>query len=443
MGKYISFGNYNTLYKYIWLHIIIKLILKYFIENAFVEKIKILEDFPQNILIQEGFNYLGTFIFSLFLFKYEINQIKRNSINSFNLKSINQSDSIKEKRSESDIDYIYNDNELTIFKIPNFSLIILLFLSIQLNNIFYIISLKGLDYWMPELLFICVILNKMSKIPIYTHKKVALYFITISCTIMQILSTRYRFIDDFNEKLYKVYIWVIPIGIISFILIILLRSYCFCKINYLLESKFMIKSNFLILYGFFGALICFIISIIPTYIPCADKNDFIYIDLICNLNTTTNNNIVYYYENYSTFFKNLWSNERKTLINIAFLFTFILKIILSFGVKLYSLFIIEKLTPEYYVCSNSIFYFINGLIDFFFYLFLPEGKFKFYKFFATFAQFFSILGTFFYLEFIELKFCKLNYYLKKNIIIRSLSESSTDLVQGDRDSEMSDKEMNE
>ena len=32
---------------------------------------------------------------------------------------------------------------------------------------------------------------------------------------------------------------------------------------------------------------------------------------------------------------------------------------------------------------------------------------------------------------------------KKNIIIRSLSESSTDLVQGDRDSEMSDKEMNE
>ena len=226
------------------------MLLEYFIENAFVEKIKILEDFPQNILIQQGFNYLGTFIFSLFLFKYEINQIKRNSINSFNLKSINQSDSIKEKRSESDIDYIYNDNELTIFKIPNFSLIILLFLSIQLNNIFYIISLKGLDYWMPELLFICVILNKMSKIPIYTHKKVALYFITISCTIMQILSTRYRFIDDFNEKLYKVYNWVIPIGIISFILIILLRSYCFCKINYLLESKFMIKSNFLIYMDF-------------------------------------------------------------------------------------------------------------------------------------------------------------------------------------------------
>jgi TPR repeat protein len=58
----------------------------------------------------------------------------------------------------------------------------------------------------------------------------------------------------------------------------------------------MIKSNFLILYGFFGALICFIMSIIPTYIPCADKNDFIYIDLICNLNTTTNNNIGYYYQ---------------------------------------------------------------------------------------------------------------------------------------------------
>ena len=100
MGKYISFGNYNTFYKYIWLHIIIKLLLEYFIENAFVEKIKILDDFPQNILIQEGFNYLGTFIFSLFLFKYEINQIKRNSINSFNSKSINQSDSIKEKRSD-------------------------------------------------------------------------------------------------------------------------------------------------------------------------------------------------------------------------------------------------------------------------------------------------------------------------------------------------------
>ena len=292
-------------------------------------------------------------------------------------------------------------------------------------NTFFIFNLKGLNYRMCELCFVCFITLKMFKIPIYKHKKLAIAFILILCCIMKNLSTFYRLIDNHKKRIFKIYPWIIPVGICSFILISLLRAYTFCSIKEVLHLQFTSISTLLFFYGLFGSLICFIISIIPTIIPCTNsnnKNSFKYIDFICNVTDIdyTNNSTIYYYDNYFVFFKNLWQSDRNIYINILFLFLIIIKIILSFFIKLYSILIINNLSPEYLICSNSIFYFISELVDTISCLFFEQ--FKYYKLYDVLDELCSILGTIFYLELIEFNFCGLDFDLKRNIIKRSIRE---------------------
>ena len=83
MASYISFGKYNNLYKYIWIYLIINIIYDYIFGNTFpnLMKFSIFEtnNYPPNILIQQVFNYIGSFILSIFLFIYERSQIGDNN----------------------------------------------------------------------------------------------------------------------------------------------------------------------------------------------------------------------------------------------------------------------------------------------------------------------------------------------------------------------------
>lgn len=79
MAKYISFGGYNKLYKYIWFFFINKFINGYLFGSEFPNEIKIVKKntLPKSLIIQEGFNYLGIFLFSIFLLIYESIQKKK------------------------------------------------------------------------------------------------------------------------------------------------------------------------------------------------------------------------------------------------------------------------------------------------------------------------------------------------------------------------------
>ena len=79
MGNYIALGEYNKLYKYIWICILIREIFEYFYGTDLPESIQIItkDSIPKGVLIQEGFNYLVLFILSIFLFIYENSQNKK------------------------------------------------------------------------------------------------------------------------------------------------------------------------------------------------------------------------------------------------------------------------------------------------------------------------------------------------------------------------------
>jgi hypothetical protein len=225
-----------------------------------------------------------------------------------------------------------------------------------------------------------------------------------------------------------------------FISITCLRAYIFVKIKFICDKKFILPSNILFLYSFFGAFVSFIISIIPTNIPCTDasfnlnetlytnntifKNDLI--RTICQVKENKTN--ILYYESYSIYFEELLKNHFLLII------LFFLKIVLYFWNKLFYLYVIKNLGAEYIYCANSIYYVITEFFDLCYFLFSQE-KFRFYKFFGMIAQIFSFIGTLFYLELIELHFCNLDHNLKKNIKERALEDENMELEENLADEE--------
>ena len=300
----------------------------------------------------------------------------------------------------------------------------------QLSKAFIVFGLNGLDYWMFEILFMALINSKLFDIPLYKHKKLGIFIVIFFCSLFKIISTIYRFIDDNNPKLYKVYHSLILIGIIIYFLIILLRAYSFCKIKWICDTKYILPSKILLVYNLFGTFLCFIVSIIPHFYPCTESynnNENSFQNIVCKVKENKDSKILYY-DNYSIYFKKFL---KKSLISIII---FILKTIFCFSNKIFTIYIIKNLSPEYIICSNSIYYFITEIIDSCFFLFSSlkdkEGlnraqdnnkykDFKFYKFYGLIAEIFCFLGCIIYLELIELHFCHLDYNINKNIKIRA------------------------
>ena len=456
MKKYFSFGVYDKFYKYIWLYVFTKYIYDYTLGDFLETKANTIIKFPKDILIQQAFNYFISFLGSILLFFYEKKQDKKQDKNQEKQKHGNKSDSSnKIKTSNLDLELIQNDLlEGKYLSIYDFMIIVLLFLCMQLYKAFNVFGLKGLNYWMLEILFMAFINLKLFGIPIYNHKKIGIIIIIFFCTIFKILSTIFRFKDDYNPKLYKEYHAFIPIGIIIFFLIIILRAYTFCKIKWLCDTKYISPSKILLLYNLLGTILCFIVSIIPHFNPCTKNyekisEEYKFPNIICHVKEDKDSNILYY-DNYSIYFKIFLNN---ILISIII---FILKTTFCFFNKIFTIYIIKDLSPEYLICSNSIYFFITEMVDLCFLLISRDKKeeqdlnqenkntgFRFYKLFGMIAEIFCFLGSLIYLELIELHFCQLDYNTKKNIKIRAGTDMAEVGLINDENEEFENYEDNE
>ena len=453
MGNFITIGNCNKLYKHIWYYLISQLIFEYLFDGNLPEQIKIKNfqptEFPKNILIQETFNYLGTFIFSIIVYRYEQSQVlstadnKNNKDQSqLNIDDSSSSSSSYILRSKgTNIELIYNNEDDNTFeKVISISITsIFLTLSVQIMNQLYIMNLRALDFWMFEILFISFITLFMFGKQIYKHKKLAITFITLFPSLFKSLSI-FEIIRNKNEEnLYKIYKWIIPVGIISFLLVTFLRDYSICKIKWFLDYNFNSPNSILIIYSFWGFVICLISSIFSTIIKCNDK--FEYINFICTVTSKNKNDeIIYYYDNFKIYFKDLWREDRESAINVLYIFLIFFKVLIFYLIKLFSILIIKKLNQVYLICATSIFYFVLRFMRVIFALILKNDYSILVIFYELLAEFFSIIGIIFYLELIEFNFCGLNYNLKKNITIRSIDESYISSILDDSRTESIDEQ---
>ena len=357
MCKYFSFGQINSKYKYILLYVIFQLINQYLFSKDILPKIGTFNRtlIANHKIIQEIFNYLGVFIISIFLLIYEKHLKKKKN------KSDEENYILERKKlSPSHSKLIYVDQlEGKISMIKILIIIFLLVLEAQLMNTFYACGLEGLDLWMFEMLFLVFITSKMLSIPLYKHQKYSVFFVVIFCGLMKVISTLIAYFDS-KGKIYKTYKIIIPIGIIIFLGITYLRAYVTCKVKWLMDLKYISSSKLLIIYGIMGLIICSSTCLITTNVPCKAglicHKEMIYICRQTRKKYFDNKNHTYnYYDSYSVYKeKIITGNNYYRFKNVSLV---IMKVVIIFFVKLFSILIIKHLNPFYFICSSSIYYF--------------------------------------------------------------------------------------
>ena len=433
MTKYITFGSFNKNYCYILLTGLFSILTDFIYGYKLSDSFTLLKLFDSDIqkklynhlTIHEIFRYFGLFIILLLvqLYKYLKNNNNNNSNKDNNATSL---------RTASFVNLIYIDAEEEIKR--NLSLTIFFTISIwifqfYLTKLFNRSSLVELDYWMFELLIIAFFNSKILNYKLYSHQKCAIYYNTIFCTLLKFISLMISIsVDGLDEhSLFKKEKYFIPIGIIIYILILILRSYSICKIKYLMDLKYISSTNILLYSSILGIIIFIIISAIETLIKCPNLSENIDLKFCA---VSYGNKDSTYFDNFVIYFKVL---REANFLDIIFEVIINFLGIISFFLYLYFYTLTLKyLTPVHYIFSNAIYYLLIQLIFIIYHKiktgFYFDGPFeytalKFHKFLLNvFSDVFAFFGFLVYLELVELNCFGLNYNLKKAIIERGIEE---------------------
>ena len=443
----IALGQLNKNFKYILLSITFRILndLLYgfnYSDNIF-KNVKLFPGgqqkyFSQHYIVHQIFNYIGTFFISICFCKYELNsdanKIKRES------KATNKNDNSVGSSASLDngttIKLIYNSSIVDYFEKKNsiIKYLIIIFLWIleeQCLKIF-IFGLKDLDFWMIELLILTFLGVTMFKLEIFLHHICSLLFNLCLC-ILKIIIIVLSYQDQ--DILYTKRLLWIPVGIFSYLILIIIRSYVYLKIKWFMDLKYISPYKLLMICGLMGSIICTIVCLITTFVKCEDitnpndnEKEDIY-DFFCKVYNIKLDNDTTYFDNFIFYIKNYETNAIDILKE---LFVVISGVITYYFFQYYSILVIKYLTPIHLIFSNPIYYFIQKLIILICSGFILDTDnnddhiraIRYAKFYIGLTgDLLSILIFLVYLEIIELNCHKLNYNLKKNISKRSYLDS--------------------
>ena len=447
----ITFGKFKHKYKYILYSAISLLISDFafginyhgvFKEVSLITIFGIKDDnFNQHYYIRQIFCYFGTFILSIILYKVEENKSRGDSIKSGKISSSSLESSFN---SNSRIQLIYENNETVYYsKIFFLKLLVLILLWVieekfteKLNSIF-----KHLDFWMLEFFFLTIFSKKYLQIEIYRHQKLAMLLtilpltLKIATILLSFDDKQENYFDKFKredgllEILYVLYPWLIPIGIIIYFSMKIMRAYIKTQIKWYMDIKYVSTTKLLMYYGIIGTIFYTIICIITTFKKCPDDNFY---DYVCETKDGNDK----FFASFRLYFATAFSDH--LFIEILTLFFGVLGF--SFY-KFYSLMIIKKLTPIHLVFSLPLFYIMRKIILTISILNNENTSSNIYMIkykIDTAGDFLCIFAYLIYLEIIKLNFCNLNFNLRDNIITRGQTElSPKELINENDDSDSS------
>ena len=391
---WIKFGDYNKNYKYIIFSCIFNYLTYHIttgnLNNILISLFEIFKE-TENLyyhnIIYDIFNYLGFIIISFIL-----NKIKENKTNT------NKPNNEKEiEKNSSEIKLIHNDIKDEINKdISNLNLFFILSYWIFIDHITKIIeSLMFFDYWMFELLIICLITSKYLKNKIYTHQIIGIIINSLCCLILGIirfliLKNNFHLgkISDENIPYFSIkYGWFIPISIIIYLFLISSTSYIYIKLKFYMDLKFISQVKLLILYGIIGFIFSSIACIIETLFKCVGKekqffckiyepyedngdnsNDITTITNTINIANTNNDR---YIENFFIFFNN-FKRLKKAGVKIIIIEIVIImfRVLFNFCSLYFDMLVINYLTPMHFMFGSLIYVFLTELTQ----LIMPKKK---------------------------------------------------------------------
>ena len=260
--------------------------------------------------------------------------------------------------------------------------------------------------------------SKILKTKIYKHHIVSFIFILSSCSIIKTIDIILSFANNKPKvDIFENREWLIPLGVIVYLLFQVLKAYIFCNEKYYLEKRVISISGYLLCYGLFGIISTFICLIISTYVPCGDNTIPQLSKIICSFE---DNEEIYYFDSYILYFKELISE------NFGYrLILIISESILYYASNYYIYVIYKKLSPIYHICMKRLGFLILDIL-----VFINDIKNKdeyehidlILSILNIILLFFYLFGSSVYLEFIELNFCNLNFNTRRKIRERAYGE---------------------
>ena len=330
---------------------------------------------------------------------------------------------------------IYNDVEEDLnSNINNISLNIFIVITIMviqriLEDLFYKSNLRALDFWMLELPLVSYLNYKILNFKIHRHHYLVIYINLILGLIYKITSFILNYFlynsDDDSHNLYykfKQHKWLIPLGIIIYLIYMIPRAYAISKIKVFMDLKFISPYKLLIIYGLLGTLISAIVGTISTFFKCP-KNEI----NICNISNDKNETFV---ENFYLYWKSQ-TNFKNIFIEIIII---LFGMISNFFFEFLYILTIKYLTPMHIIFVNLIY---STLLFFFGNLYhkiknKQQSKRKqedLLSYIGLIIKIIVFFGLLIYLEIIVLNFCNFNYDLRVSIIERSTNEYEKDKIE--------------
>ena len=425
MAFYINCGKCNKNFKYI----ILASVCGFFVNIIFGhsdDDLKPLilinlgnqEKLTDHIIIHYIIRFFGLFLFSLFLFFYEKNNIYKTANNKNEIRA-----------NSAGIQFIYNDQKAEITKNASPIFVVFTLMSMVLQNIledlFYKSYLKNLDFWMFELLLLSISYYLILKLKSSRHHifVIILYLIIGTAYKIILLVISLKITDDNNinkayEECSKNRSFIIC-GILLYLVIMIIRVNAIPHIKILMDEYYISPAKLMIIYGIIGTLTSLAICIISFNIKC-----YYFADMhICNINEGKD----LYLENYSIYFDNMKENT-KTLISE--IIVIVLGMPMNFFYILNYLLIIKFLTPMHIIFMNLINKFFLKIYSIVYNFIVNDNNYfnmdKDYKisvFILNIAMCVIIIfGMLVYLEIIVLNCCNIHYNIRQNIMLRSVKD---------------------
>ena len=391
----IGCGKFNKKYFFIIFAILSKLIsqLALGLNYSVYEGIKIFD-----INLAPITYFTSYFLFSLIfgIIGMVINhQIMKKSENLFT----------KKKTGKKKYNYIYNNRNSSIscqpIKIQLILGIIFVYTEVY-DQLFYSNNYEGLDFWMFDIFFINIFMSKYLNFSMLLHQKYSLYLCVISSLILKLIS---NFLDshslDNGEASVNIYNYIyikynehwifIPIIMLSFTIMQIIRAYGNTKLKYSMDILFINPYRILMTYGLIGLFFCIV------YIVLSILKDFKYLGDI----------------------KELFENNNRIL---AFTTAIINGIFNSLKI-LFDLLMIMNLSPFHMLVKYKIYYLLIQLILF---CYNQKIKYKTFYFVELSSDIICFFGFLIFLELIEIRYKGLNHDLRTNIIERGEFEFMED-----------------
>ena len=322
-------------------------------------------------------------------------------------------------------------------------------------------------FWTLEILFLMYLNIKFLKIKIGNHQKVAIFILAGISFALQIVNTILpktdhgcdnkeeclnKYITDNNTyvfiaKKFGSYAYV-PLILFFYIIHFMMRDYSWVRLKYLMDVKSKPMFKVLLFIGIIGTILILIFLIIMTNVPCKvmtnvtkinnntffdnNKNQNVnFVKEICGLidYNDTSRSLTFYYDNYKIFFKDLAESNRRTIEIVIIPVYFIINIMINFC----SVMILKYIDANAMLVNINVNYLISRMVTY-----IKKGGKKEYLTLAEFillelCEILAILAYMIYIELIELKFCKLDYHLKKKIEERGITDSKLFLDDNDDD----------